>query len=287
MEIVIEELDYVYHHRTPFQSHALRQVSMRFPSGIFAAILGPTGSGKSTLIQIISGLLIPSSGCVRIGDNTIDRKTKKTFSHRGKIGCVFQYPESQLFAESIEKDIAFGPTNLGYDQTQVKEKVEKAMSLVGIPSKWSKRSPFSLSGGQMRRVAIAGVLAMEPEVLILDEPTAGLDSKGQRDLLQLVAKLHQQQKITVIMVTHQMNHAAQYAQRLYLMNQGKCVAEGSPCEIFSNEALLLSLGLESPEIVKLVDQLNRNLNPPLPNDITSLERLVKELNMLRKRGDHL
>lgn len=285
MEIVIDALDYVYHQRTPFEAQALHQVSMKIPSGTFATILGPTGSGKSTLIQIIAGLLTPTSGTIRIGDQVIQKKAKQPASLSRKIGLLFQYPENQLFAESIGKDIAFGPLNLGLNKKQVKERVEKAMSLVGIPFEWCHRSPFSLSGGQMRKVAIAGVLAMEPEILILDEPTSGLDPKAQQELLQLIAKIYQQQKMTIIMITHQMNVAAEYADRIYLMNRGTCVAEGAPNEIFTQDELLRQLGLDLPAVTKLVQQINQKLTPPLPNDLFSLEELIRALNNRRKRGD--
>lgn len=285
MEIVIEKVDYIYHPGTPFESQALRQVSMKIPAGSFAMILGPTGSGKSTFIQLIAGLLTPTSGEIRIGDHRIDKKSKGVSSLKGKVGLIFQYPENQLFAETIGKDIAFGPTNLGWDESTVKEKVKKAMALVGIPYQWIDRSPFTLSGGQMRKVAIAGVLAMEPEILILDEPTAGLDPKSQRELLHLITQIHQQQKNTVIMVTHQVDHAAEFAERIYLMNQGTCVADGTPEQIFSNNELLLRLGLDLPETVKLVQQINQKLNPPLPSHLLTLEELVDALDHRRKGGE--
>lgn len=285
MEIVIEELDYIYHQRTPFESQALHHVSMKIPSGAFATILGPTGSGKSTLIQIIGGLLTPTSGRVQIGDQMIDSQTKKTSFLHGKIGLLFQYPENQLFAESIGKDIAFGPRNLGLSHMQVKERVKKAMSRVGIPEEWYHRSPFTLSGGQMRKVAIAGVLAMEPEVLILDEPTSGLDPKAQRELLELIVRIYRQQKMTIIMITHQMSYAAEYADRVYLMHRGTCVAEGTPKEIFTQEELLSQLGLDLPEVTKLVQHMNQKLTPPLPKHLFSLNELIHALNQRRRRGE--
>lgn len=284
MEIVIEGLDYVYHPKTPFETQALKQVSMRIPSGTFAAILGPTGSGKSTLMQVIGGLLSPTAGNIRIGDQIIQKRTKMPSTLREKIGLIFQYPEKQLFAESIGKDIAFGPTNQGLDQVKVNERVKEAMAWVGIPEEWYHRSPFTLSGGQMRKVAIAGVLAMKPEILILDEPTAGLDPQSQRELLQLIVNIHQQQRITVLMVTHQMDHAAKYAEHICLINQGTCIAAGTTSEIFSQKEKLMQLGLDLPEVTKIILELNQKLTPPLPTSLVSLEQLVFALNNRRKKG---
>jgi len=284
MDITIEGLDYVYHPKTPFETNALHQVSMHIPAGTFAALLGPTGSGKSTLIQLIGGLLVPTAGKIQIGDLVIQKGSKNTSKLRGKIGLVFQYPEKQLFAESIGKDIAFGPTNQGLNKKEIEIRVRKAMDMVGIPCDWYHRSPFTLSGGQMRKVAIAGVLAMEPEILILDEPTAGLDPQSQQELLKRIVDIHQQQRITILLVTHQMDHAAKYAERIYLMKRGTCIAEGSPDEIFLQKELLLRLGLDLPEITKMILALNQKLTPPLPTNLFSIKQLVMALNKRRKKG---
>lgn len=283
MEIVIEELDYIYHPQTPFETQALHQVSMRIPAGTFASILGPTGSGKSTLMQIIGGLLVPTSGRVQIGDQVIENGKKTSFV-RGEIGLIFQYPEKQLFAESIGKDIAFGPTNQGLVNKKVEERVKEAMAFVGIPAEWYHRSPFTLSGGQMRKVAIAGVLAMKPKILILDEPTAGLDPQSQRELMQLIAKIHHQQQMTILLVTHQMDIAAKYAEHIFLMSQGTCIAEGSPDEIFSQPELLFQIDLDLPEVTKIILELNQKLTPPIPTNLFSIEQLVFALNNRRKKG---
>lgn len=284
MEIVIEGLDYIYHPKTPFATKALHQVSMRIPAGTFAALLGPTGSGKSTLMQLIGGLLMPTAGKIQIGDQVIQKGTKTPSGLRGNIGLIFQYPEKQLFAESIGKDIAFGPTNQGLNKMEIQERVTRAMAMMGIPSDWYHRSPFTLSGGQMRKVAIAGVLAMEPNILILDEPTAGLDPKSQRELMQLIVNIHQQRRITILLVTHQMDYAAKYAERVYLMEQGTCIAEGSPAEIFAQKDLLLQLGLDLPEVTKIILALNQNLSPPLPTNLFSIKQLALALNNRRKKG---
>lgn len=284
MEIVSQKLSYVYMAGTPFAQPALHNVSIRIPTGTFAAILGPTGSGKSTLCQLIAGLLKPTSGTLQLGEHLLTSKSKKLTAMRRKVGMVFQYPEYQLFGETVAKDIAFGPSNQGLCSAEVDKKVNEAMRLVGLPEELADQSPFMLSGGQMRKVAVAGVLAMNPAVLILDEPTVGLDPQSRQDFLQLIATIQQQKKMTVLMITHQMDEAAAYASYVYLMNRGSCVAEGTPAEILTNESLLTRLNLDLPEIVKLIRQINQGLASPIPEDIFSLHSLVTALNAKKIEG---
>lgn len=277
MEIVLEEVNYIYHKGSPFEHHALHDISMRIPSGIFAAILGPTGSGKSTLIQLIAGLLRPTSGSIRVGDLVITNQMKKLSALRTKVGLVFQYPEHQLFAETVAKDIAFGPINQGLPSDEVNRRVQNAMELVGLPASLAHRSPFLLSGGQMRRVAIAGVLAMEPEIMMFDEPTAGLDPKGRHECLQLIERIQQEKKITVILITHLIDDAAKYGERVYLIHQGRSIVEGTPEKILTHSSLLNEFGLHPPEITQFIQMLNQNLYPPLPNHILNIDDLALAL----------
>lgn len=285
MEIVSKKISYIYQAGTPLAQPALNDLSIRIPSGVFAAILGPTGSGKSTLIQLIAGLLTPTTGTVHVGDHLITPKTKKLSALRRQVGIVFQYPEYQLFGETVIKDIAFGPTNQGLEPQEIDQRVRRAMELVGIPDRYADQSPFLLSGGQMRKVAIAGVLAMEPAILILDEPTVGLDPKSRREFLQLISSIHQNRRMTILLITHQMDDAAAYAETIYLMNRGSCVAEGTREEILTDEALLTPLGLDIPEILKLVRQINQGLDDPIPDNVFSLSSLVTMLDDQWKKGD--
>jgi len=276
MDIVAEQVTVIYSPHTPFERKALDGVSFRIPSGSFSAILGHTGSGKSTLIQCLAGLIKPTSGRIRIGDLVSD-SSKKASPIRKKVGIVFQYPEHQLFEETVYKDIAFGPLNQGLSHAETRERVLQSLFWVGLSEEFLDRSPFRLSGGQMRRVAIAGVLAMKPEVLILDEPTAGLDPSGQRELLSTIRRLHQEWGITVIMVTHDMDEAAQYADHLLLLSEGRCIQQGPPEFVFRQRELLESLQLDLPEITQLIHRLNQKLDSPLRNNIWSLDELSKEL----------
>lgn len=278
MEIDVQNVTHVYNAGTPFEHTALSNIELKIDSGTFAAMIGATGSGKSTLIQLISGLIVPTSGRIRVGDWEIGPETKDFSELRGRVGVVFQYPEHQLFEETVAKDIAFGPTNLGLSPSKVKERVRHAMEWVGLSEKLASRSPFHLSGGQMRRVAVAGVLAMEPDILVLDEPTAGLDPVGQRELLNRIRDLHQKRRITVILVSHSMEEAARYADQLFVLNRGKKVLDGSPASVFATgEQKLAQWGLEVPEAVQLATRLNERLNPPLANDVLTLEDLEKEI----------
>ncbi len=278
MDITLTNVTHVYMEKTPFEKKAISDIDMHIPSGSFVAIIGHTGSGKSTLIQHFNGLLRPSNGTVKIG-NTIITKEKSDLHHlRKKVGMVFQYPEHQLFEETIYKDVAYGPLNYDLPEQMVSLRVKEALNSVGMNGEeWSDRSPFELSGGQMRRVAIAGVLAMQPEVLVLDEPTAGLDPKGKQMILDLIAKLHQEENMTIILVTHNMEDAARFAERLYVMDQGQVAITGSPQEIFKHDEELRRIGLDIPDITKFIMKLNKRIEPSLPLDIFHMEDLEKEL----------
>lgn len=286
MEILIEGLTHVYHPDTPFQREALHDVSLRISSGSFVGILGPTGSGKSTLIQLISGLMRPTGGRIQVGSHLVTRESKHLSSLRQHVGVVFQYPEHQLFAETVSKDIAFGPKNQGLSEAEIELRVKQAMNWVGLSPELADRSPFQLSGGQMRRVAIAGVLAMQPEILVLDEPTAGLDPQGQHELLETIYQLHRERHFTVILVTHHMDSAAKYADYLYILSNGRCVMEGTPKEVFSQREKLKEVQLDLPEVSKLVHLLNQKLTPPLPSHLFSLDELVREL-LARKQRENV
>jgi energy-coupling factor transport system ATP-binding protein len=239
--------------RSPFEKKALDDVSLKIDDGEFVALIGHTGSGKSTLIQHINGLLKPDSGKIYINDIDITEKGVKLSEIRKKVGLVFQYPEYQLFEETIEKDIAFGPKNLGLDEVEISKRVMKAMKMVGLDYETYKdKSPFDLSGGQKRRVAIAGVVAMEPNVLILDEPTAGLDPKGRDDILNQVKQLHNEYNMTIILVSHSMEDVAKVADRILVMHKGKCILDGIPSKIFKEIDTLESVGLAVPQVTYLM-----------------------------------
>jgi len=257
MSIKIENLNYIYMKRTPFEKKALDGVSFEIEEGEFVAIIGHTGSGKSTLIQHINGLLKPDSGKIIIDGEDITAK-KMNLSHiRKKVGLVFQYAEYQLFEETIEKDIAFGPRNLGLSDDDINDRVKKTMEIVGLDYETYKdKSPFEISGGQKRRAAIAGVVAMEPKVLILDEPTAGLDPKGRDDILYQIKELHRRLKITVILVSHSMEDVAKVADRIIVMDNGKNIIDGKPSEVFREVETLEKVGLAVPQVTYLVKRLN-------------------------------
>ncbi|SFJ38753.1 energy-coupling factor transport system ATP-binding protein [Thermoflavimicrobium dichotomicum] len=268
---------------TPFERHAIKELDLEIPSGSFVSILGQTGSGKSTLIQLIAGLLEPTSGTIQVGPYTLKQGGKQSADVRKHVGIVFQYPEHQLFEETVAKDIAFGPRNQGLTEKEIKKRVEMALEWVGLPSSFADRSPFQLSGGQMRRVALAGVLALAPDILILDEPTAGLDPQGKMDLLTLIHRLHRDQNMTVILVTHDMNEAAKYADYLFVLADGTCRLHGSPSEVFQKQKQLTALALDLPEITRLIHQLNQKVHPPIPTDLFTIDQLESYLlERLRK-----
>lgn len=286
MDIKLQHVEYRYSAGTPFERFALKDVSFDIPEGTFLAVIGHTGSGKSTLLQHLNALLQPTSGQVKIGENVIEagKKNKNLKPIRQKVGIVFQFPEHQLFEETVEKDICYGPINFGVPEEEAKRRARLAAKKVGLPEDVLQKSPFDLSGGQMRRVAIAGVLAMEPEVLVLDEPTAGLDPRGRREIMDLFYKLHQEKKMTTILVTHSMEDAALYADEIVIMHQGKLARKGKPEEIFSSPEELFGLGLHVPDVVKFQYMFEKKSGIRLGKTCLSVQELADELERLYKRG---
>src|SRR5690625_1278111 len=266
MDITFKHVSYTYQPNTPFAHNALQDISFHIPSGSFVAIIGHTGSGKSTLIQHLNGLLTPTEGKVIVGDYHLkkEEKLKKMKELRSKVGVVFQYPEHQLFEETVEKDIAFGPENFGVPPRTIKERIAEILPKVGLNSEYLTRSPFELSGGQMRRVAIAGVLATKPSVYVLDEPTAGLDPKGQKEIMNMFYNMHKEEKVTTILVTHNMEDALNYADYLIILNKGKKYMEGLPADIFPKEEDLHKVHLDIPESIQFIKQYNRKFNVNIP-----------------------
>ena len=256
MSIKIENLTHIYSPNGPFEKKALDNVNIEINDGDFVAIIGHTGSGKSTLIQHMNGLEKATSGKIFIDDIDITAKDVKLIDIRKKVGLVFQYSEYQLFEETIEKDIAFGPTNLKLSEEEIKNRVKKAMEMVGLDYEiYKDKSPFDLSGGQKRRVAIAGVIAMEPKVLILDEPTAGLDPKGRDDILGQIRQLHDKYGMTIVLVSHSMEDVAKLAEKVIVMNKGKVVLTGTPQEVFKEVDILEEIGLGVPQVTYLMKEL--------------------------------
>lgn len=255
--ILFKNVSHVYQENTPLEFHALEDVSLKIKSGAFVSIIGKTGSGKSTLIKHINALLKPTSGSVTIGDKKITSHTnnKHLKPLRKKIGMVFQFPEQQLFAETVEEDIAFGPSNFGVTGDELNDTVMHAANLVHLDHDLLKKSPFDLSGGQKRRVAVAGVLAMNPEILVLDEPTAGLDLEGQQYILDLIRRLNREENMTIILVSHQMDDVAKYSDRVVVMSGGKVVKKCYPDELFTDVDFLNKYDLQVPETVKITKDL--------------------------------
>lgn len=277
MSIKIENLTHIYMPKTPFEKKALDNVNLTVEDGEFVALIGHTGSGKSTLIQHLNGLLEPSSGKIIVDNIDITEKGVKLSDIRKKVGLVFQYPEYQLFEETIEKDIAFGPNNLGLNQEEVAVRVKRAMEMVGLDyNKYKDVSPFELSGGQKRRVAIAGVIAMEPKVLILDEPTAGLDPKGREDILSQIKKLHNEYKMTIILVSHSMEDVGNLAERIIVMNRGKVAIQGKPKDVFKEIDVLEQIGLGAPQVTYLMRELKRR-GFNVSDEVFTVEQAKKEL----------
>ena len=277
MSIKIENLTHIYMPKTPFEKKALDEINLVIEDGELLALIGHTGSGKSTLIQHLNGLLEPSSGRILVDNIDITNKETKLTDIRKKIGLVFQYPEYQLFEETIEKDIAFGPNNLGLSEEEVSDRVKKSMEMVGLDyESYKDVSPFDLSGGQKRRVAIAGVIAMEPKVLILDEPTAGLDPKGRDDILDQIKTLHEKYKMTIVLVSHSMEDVGKLAERIVVMNKGKIALMGKPAEIFKEVETLENIGLAVPQVTYLMRAL-REKGFNVSDEVFTVEQGSKEL----------
>jgi energy-coupling factor transport system ATP-binding protein len=286
MDITLQQIEYRYQAKTPFERLAIFDVSFTVPSGAFLAIIGHTGSGKSTILQHLNAILLPSKGSITIGDRIIEagRKEKKLKDVRRKVGIVFQFPEHQLFEETVEKDICFGPMNFGVSETEAKKRAREVIKLVGLSEEILLKSPFDLSGGQMRRVAIAGVLAMEPDCLVLDEPTAGLDPRGRKEIMSLFYELHKLKGLSTILVTHSMEDAAQYADQIVIMHKGTVYKKGSPIDIFSSPAELVGLGLNVPEVIRFQMQLEEKIGRKLPKRYLRLEELTDAIALVAKEG---
>ncbi|OAA92344.1 energy-coupling factor transporter ATPase [Clostridium ljungdahlii] len=277
MPIKIENLTHIYMKGSPFEKKALDDINIEVEDGECVALIGHTGSGKSTLIQHINGLLKPSSGKIIVdGVDITDKKINLNFI-RKKVGLVFQYPEYQLFEETIEKDIAFGPKNLGLSDDDINKRVKRAMNMVGLKYEdYKDKSPFELSGGQKRRVAIAGVVAMEPKVLILDEPTAGLDPKGRDDIFSEIKNLHSEYNMTIIFVSHSMEDVAKLAGRIIVMHQGKCILDGPPEKVFNEVDTLESVGLAVPQVTYMVKKL-REKGINISKDVFTVKQAKEEI----------
>lgn len=282
MSIKIENLTHVYMPKSPFEKIALDDVSLDIKDGEFVALIGHTGSGKSTLIQHFNGLLEATSGKIIVDGVDITEKKVKLTDVRKKVGLVFQYPEYQIFEETIAKDIEFGPRNLGLSDEEIHNRVVKAMEMVGLDyESYKDRSPFDLSGGQKRRVAIAGVVAMQPTTLILDEPTAGLDPKGRDDILAQISKLHKDYNMTIVIVSHSMEDVAKIAERIIVMNNGKIALQGNPAEVFKEVDVLEKIGLGVPQVTYLFREF-RKKGFDLSDDIFTIEEAKKELLSILK-----
>ena len=284
MSIVIEHLNYVYMQGGPYETKALDDVNLTIRDGEFVGLIGHTGSGKSTLVQHLNGLILPTSGKITVdGMDLADKNTDKRAIRR-RVGLVFQYPENQLFEETVEKDIAFGPKNLGLDEAEIDRRVRTAMRRVALDyDALAQRSVFELSGGQMRRVAIAGVLAMEPQTLVLDEPCAGLDPKGREEILGLISDLHRESGATIVMVSHSMDDVAALAERVIVMNHGKVAMDGAPREVFSRGEELRAIGLDVPQAVELAQKL-REKGFDVPEGIYKIEEVRAAVEAIVGKG---
>ena len=277
MGIILDNVSYTYQEGTPFASAALSDVSLTIEDGSYTAIIGHTGSGKSTILQLLNGLLVPTEGSVRVFDTLITSTSvnKQIRQIRKQVGLVFQFAENQIFEETVLKDVAFGPQNFGVSVEEAEAIAREKLDLVGIDESLFERSPFELSGGQMRRVAIAGILAMEPKILVLDEPTAGLDPIGRKELMTLFKKLHQD-GITIVLVTHLMDDVAEFADQVYVMEKGKLVKSGKPSLVFQNVEFMEKIQLGVPKITRFAQRLaNRGVSfKQLPITIEEFKEFI-------------
>lgn len=289
MDIIFKEVEHRYQVNTPFERIALHDLNLSIQSGTFLAVIGHTGSGKSTIIQHLNALLKPTAGEIQIGERTIkaNRKEKNLKAIRQQVGVVFQFPEHQLFEETVEKDIAFGPMNYGVSEEEAKQKARELIKLVGLPEDILTRSPFDLSGGQMRRVAIAGILAMNPNVLILDEPTAGLDPRGRQEIMNMIYRLHKEKGLTTILVTHSMEDAAMYADELIVMNKGTIAMKGSPREVFGQHTQLKEYGLDVPESLRFMLKLQEKFQLEASDTVITFSEVVEKVQRLMQQGERL
>lgn len=276
MSIRLEHINYIYSQGTAYEKHALKDVSLEIPQGQFVGVIGHTGSGKSTLIQHLNGLIRAASGALYYEEKNIYDSSYPMKELRSQVGLVFQYPEHQLFEVDVFTDVCFGPKNQGLSAQECEERAREALELVGLPEKYYRQSPFELSGGQKRRAAIAGVLAMRPRVLVLDEPTAGLDPKGRDDILEQVAHLHAQTGMTVILVSHSMEDIARYVERIIVMNQGEKMLDDTPKNVFSHYRDLEQVGLAAPQVTYIMHELKEK-GLAVQTDATTVEEAAEEI----------
>ena len=283
MSIRAENLNYIYGKGTAFEQYALKDINFEIQDGEFVGIIGHTGSGKSTLIQHLNGLIKATSGKIYFNGEDIYAPGYDLKKLRQKVGLVFQYPEHQLFEVDVLSDVCFGPKNQGLSVDEAKERAKEALHLVGLDESYYEKSPFELSGGQKRRVAIAGVLAMKPQVLVLDAPTAGLDPKGRDEILDRVAGLREDTKMTVVLVSHSMEDVAKYVSRLMVMNAGQKVFDGTPKEVFKHYKELEKIGLSAPQITYIVQRL-KSEGVPIDDEITTVPEAARAIaNLIRQR----
>ena len=278
-----ENVSFTYSPNTAFEIHALKNINMEIRDGEFIGIIGHTGSGKSTLVQHFNGLMKATSGAIYYNGENIYAEGYSMKNLRSKVGLVFQYPEHQLFEVDVLTDVCFGPKNLGLSKEEAEKRAKKALQMVGLKEKYYKQSPFEMSGGQKRRVAIAGVLAMEPEVLILDEPTAGLDPKGRDEILEQLKRIHEDRHITIILVSHSMEDVAKYVGRIIVMNQGEAMYDGTPKEVFSHYKELEEVGLAAPQVTYIMNALAEK-GFGVSVDATTIQEAAEEIfNAYQKR----
>ena len=282
MALRVDDISYEYEKGTAMSVHALAHVSVNIPDGQFIGLVGHTGSGKSTFVQMLNGLLKPSEGHIYWNDQDIHADGFDRKKLRADVGLVFQYPEHQLFEQDVISDVMFGPRNLGFSEEECRKRAEKALRSSGLSEEFWKQSPFDLSGGQQRRAAIAGVLAMQPKVLILDEPTAGLDPRGRDEILEMVRGMKQQLHMTILLVSHSMDDVAEYADRIIVMNDAKILMDGSPKEVFARYKELEAVGLSAPQMVYIMQHL-RECGLPVRTDILTVDEAAEEI--LRHRGE--
>ena len=282
MSIKLENVNYVYSPNTAYEKHALKDINLEIHEGEFVGVIGHTGSGKSTLIQHLNGLVSATSGTVYFEGKDIYSKDYNKKELRSKVGLVFQYPEHQLFEVDVLTDVCFGPKNQGLSDEECKKRAIEALELVGFPEKLYGQSPFELSGGQKRRAAIAGVLAMNPKVLVLDEPTAGLDPAGRDEILDEIKMLHDKTKMTVVLVSHSMEDVARYVDRLIVMNKGEKMFDGTPKEVFSHYKELEKVGLAAPQVTYIMHELREN-GMDVPVDVTTIEEAADAIMRALKK----
>ncbi|WIW70065.1 energy-coupling factor transporter ATPase [Anaerosinus gibii] len=286
MSIQLNNVSYTYMARTPFEKQAIKNINLEIKKGEFVAIIGHTGSGKSTLVQHLNGLLKPTNGSITIDEIVLGKKDEKSKLARKKVGMVFQYPEHQLFEETIYADIAFGPKNLGLGKKEIDKRVRRAMNFVNLDyDMYKERSPFQLSGGQMRRVAIAGVVALQPDYLVLDEPAAGLDPCGRDAIFNKIVELHKKTGIAVILVSHNMDDVAKMASRLIVMKSGEVAVDGKPADVFKETETLVNTGLDIPQIISLMRALEKR-GLPVNTDVLTINQAVDSILSALRGKNH-